>query len=248
DTPDTTARLGHGDAMHVTDIDPHNPGLEIFTSHEGGTSAPYGYAMRDAETGEVLFGGYTGVDTTRAMVGDIDPELPGLEVWSNSAEDATADPVGLWTARGERIDAPNPGANQSVRWAADLTTQQMHGALTEEYVTPTIEDWRRGTLLTAEGTTTNNWWKGNPSLVADVWGDWREEVLLPTTDSSAIRIYTSTEVTDHKLYTLMHDPQYRVEVARQQTTYNQPSHPGFYLAADMDWSDVPLPVGAGGRR
>ncbi|KAB8167691.1 rhamnogalacturonan lyase [Streptomyces sp. 3MP-14] len=242
--PGQPAKLGHGDAMHITDIDPTNPGLEIFTSHEGGTSAPFGYALRDAETGEVLFGGYTGVDTARAMVGEIDPDLPGLEVWANSAEDPTADPVGLWSASGEPIDGENPAANQSVRWAGDLTTQQMRGATTEEYVVPTIEDWRRGTLLTAEGTTTNNWWKGNPSLVADIHGDWREEVLLPTVDSSAIRIYTSTEVTDHKLYTLMHDPQYRVEVARQQTTYNQPSHPSFYLATDMDWANVPLP----GRR
>ena len=61
--PGQTVRLGHGDAMHVTDIDPNRPGLEIFTVHEGGTFAPYGYALRDAATGEVLFGDYTGRDT-----------------------------------------------------------------------------------------------------------------------------------------------------------------------------------------
>ncbi|MDT0266439.1 rhamnogalacturonan lyase [Streptomyces sp. DSM 44915] len=243
-SPGEWRRLGHGDAMHLADIDPERPGLEIFTVHEGGASVPHGYALRDAATGEVLFAGHTGVDTARAMIGDIDPDRPGLEVWANSAEDATAEPVGMWSASGEPIEGPYPGANQSVRWAADLTTQQVHGATTEVYQTPTLEDWRRGTLLTADGTTTNNWWKGNPSLVADVFGDWREELLLPTTDGSAIRIYSSTEVTDHKLYTLMHDPQYRVEVARQQSTYNQPSHPGFYLAADMDFRRVPLP----GRR
>jgi hypothetical protein len=44
------------------------------------------------------------------------------------------------------------------------------------------------------------------------------------------------------MYTLMHDPQYRAEVARQQTTYNQPSYPGFYLASDVDWAQVPLPT------
>ncbi|SOD67637.1 hypothetical protein SAMN06297387_13234, partial [Streptomyces zhaozhouensis] len=230
DTPDTTARLGHGDAMHVTDIDPHNPGLEIFTVHEGGASAPYGHALRDAATGEVLYGGYTGVDTGRGMVGDVDPERPGLETWGSD--------VGLWSADGERLGDETPGTNASIRFGAEPTTQLVDGALE---VTPTVEDWERGTLLTAEGTRTNNHTKGNPSLVADIWGDWREELLLRTEDSSAIRIYTSTEVTDHKLYTLMHDPQYRVEVARQQTTYNQPSHPGFYLAADMDWSEVPLP-------
>jgi hypothetical protein len=133
---------------------------------------------------------------------------------------------------------PIPGTNQSIRWAADMTTQIVNGALA---VTPTIDDWRRGTLLTATGTLTNNGTKGNPSLVADIFGDWREEMLVRTADSGAIRIYLSTEVTDRKLYTLMHDPQYRAEVARQQTTYNQPSYPSFYLASDVDWSRVPVP-------
>jgi hypothetical protein len=77
--------------------------------------------------------------------------------------------------------------------------------------------------------------------VADVLGDWREEVLVRTTDSNALRLFTTTEPTDIALYTLMQDRQYRVEVARQQTSYNQPSYPGFYLAADTDWSTVPIP-------
>ena len=114
-------------------------------------------------------------------------------------------------------------------------------------MTPTIEDWQRGRLLTADGTRTNNGTKGNASLVADVFGDWREELLVRTTDSSAIRIYLSTEVTDRKLYTLMHDVQYRAEVARQNTTYNQPSYPSFYLASDLDWSRVPVPARIGVR-
>ena len=97
-------------------------------------------------------------------------------------------------------------------------------------------------MLTAEGTRTNNGTKGNASLIADVFGDWREELLVRTADSSAIRIYLSTEVTDRKLYTLMHDVQYRAEVARQNTTYNQPSYPSFYLASDIDWSTVPVPA------
>src|SRR5262249_23130595 len=59
-TPGDVARLGHGDAMHVTDIDPNRPGLEVFMVHEGATYAPYGYALRDGKTGSVIFGGYTG--------------------------------------------------------------------------------------------------------------------------------------------------------------------------------------------
>jgi rhamnogalacturonan endolyase len=228
--PGQNVRLGHGDAMHVTDIDPNRPGLEIYMVHEGGRFAPYGHALRDARTGAVIYGGYTGVDTGRGMVGDVVPAEPGLETWASSG-------VGMRTADGTLIGTTTPGTNQSIRWAADMTTQIVNGAID---VTPTIDDWQRGRLLTAEGTRTNNFTKGNPSLVADIFGDWREEMLVRTVDSSALRIYVSTDLTNRKLYTLMHDPQYRVEVARQQTTYNQPSYTSFYLGSDIDWGRVPI--------
>jgi rhamnogalacturonan endolyase len=225
--PGTEARLGHGDAMHVTDIDPNRPGLEIFTVHEGATSAPYGYALRDAATGEVLYGEYSGKDTGRGMVGDIDPTVPGLETWATR----------LRSASGESLAGSVPGTNQSIRWAADGTTQLVNGTADADV---TIDSYTDGRLLTATGTRSNNGTKGTASLVADVFGDWREELLVRTADSSAIRIFLSTDVTDRKLYTLMHDKQYRAEVARQNTTYNQPSYPGFYLASDTDFMKVPL--------
>ncbi|MFI6738949.1 rhamnogalacturonan lyase [Nonomuraea sp. NPDC050451] len=238
--PGQNVRLGHGDAIHVGDLDPDRPGLEIWTVHEGGAWAPYGWAMRDAATGKVLFGGYSGRDTGRGMVGDIDPAIRGLEAWSSMPPNQEI-VSGLWSVRGDHLGRITPGTNQSIRWAADMTTQLINGTATTELQTPTIDDWKRGTLLTATGTLTNNWTKGNPGLVADLFGDWREELIVRTADSGAARIYLSTEVTDRKLYTLMHDPQYRVEVARQQTGYNQPAYPGFYLASDLDWSKVPIP-------
>ena len=233
--PGTLTRLGHGDAMHVADIDPDRPGLEIFTVHEGATWAPYGTALRDAATGEVLFGAYSGRDTGRGMIGDVRADVPGIEVWSSMP--AGTEASGLLSATGDIISPTNPGTNMSIRWSGDLTTQIVNGALD---VTPTIDDWTEGTVLTASGTLTNNGTKGNPSLVADVFGDWREELLVRTVDSSALRIYISTDVTAHKLYTLMHDIQYRADTARQQTTYNQPAYTSFYLASDMDFSNVPL--------
>jgi hypothetical protein len=168
------------------------------------------------------------------------PQRPGLEAWAANAESSAADAIGLWTADGEFLGTDVPGTNQSIRWAADMTTQIIVGHQTETVEPTRIVDWQRGTLLLADGTLTNNWTKGNPCLVADVFGDWREEMLVRTEDSTAVRIYLSTEVTDRKLYTLMHDPQYRAEVARQQTTYNQPSYPSFYLGSDIDWSRVPI--------
>lgn len=233
--PGQNARLGHGDAMHVADIDPARPGLEIWTAHEGATSAPYGSVLRDAATGESLFGAYSGRDTGRAMIGDVRADVPGVEVWSSMP--GGTEGSGLLSASGEVLQAETPGTNMSIRWSGDLTTQLVNGSGTQ---TPTIDDWTRGTLLTASGTLTNNGTKGNPSLVADVLGDWREELLVRTADSTALRFFTTTEPTSHKLTTLMHDVQYRAETARQQTTYNQPAYTSFYLASDVDWADVPV--------
>ncbi|MBU3111223.1 rhamnogalacturonan lyase [Clostridium lacusfryxellense] len=231
--PGTIASLGHGDSIHVADIDPGRPGLEIYMCHEGGPYAPYGYALRDAATGKVIYGAYTGKDTGRCMIGDVDPTKPGLETWA----------VGLWTADGTKISDNTPGTNANIKWAADMTTQIVSG---DRETTPTIQKWdyitnKNITVLTADGTRTNNYTKGNPSLVADIMGDWREELLVRTTDSSAIRIFMSTEVTNHKLYTLMHDTQYRTDVSRQNDGYNQPAYTSFYLASDTDWSKVSIP-------
>lgn len=233
--PGQNVRLGHGDAMHVTDIDPNRPGLEIWTAHEGGTFAPYGSAMRDAATGEVLFGAYSGRDTGRSMIGDVRADVAGIEAWASMPGGTEAS--GLLSATGAILGSAIPGTNQSIRWAADLTTQIVNGSGDQNV---TIDDWTRGRVLTADGTRTNNGTKGNPSLVADVLGDWREELLVRTADSSALRIFTSTEVTTHKLPTLLHDVQYRAEVARQNTTYNQPSYTSYYFASDMDFANVPV--------
>nr|WP_193374057.1 rhamnogalacturonan lyase [Nocardiopsis salina] len=236
---DECVKFGHGDALHVGDFDPDRDGLEIWSVHEDST-APYGYAMRDAETGEVLFGDFVGGDVGRGMVGDIDPDRAGVEAWYQMGPGEGE--AGSYTADGEFLGEDVPGTNMSIRWSGDMTTQIVHGADTEDgSEPPRIEDWNEGTLLTAEGTLTNNDTKGTPSLVADVLGDWREELIVRTEDSSALRIFSSPEVTDLKVHTLMHDPQYRVGIAWQQTAYNQPTYPSFMLASGTDWSQVPEP-------
>ena len=93
-------------------------------------------------------------------------------------------------------------------------------------------------MLDPQGTRTNNGTKGNPCLVADVLGDYRENLLLRLEDESAVRIYLNTEVTHHKLFTMMHDLQYRSSIAWQNNCYNQTGYPSFYYGSDMDWSEV----------
>lgn len=226
-----TAKLGHGDAMHVADIDPDRPGLEIFNVFEGAQSAPYGYALRDASDGRVIFGEYAEEDLGRCMIGDVVPGVRGLQCWVND--------VGIYDCRGKLLGTDTLGSNMSVRWAGDLSTQITDGTdYLRQKPTGVIRDWTHGVMLVPEDTKTNNGTKGNPCLVADIFGDFREEILLRTSDSSAIRIYTSTELTEHKLFTLMHDAQYRCSVAWQNNCYNQPGYPSFYYGSDMDFERV----------
>jgi len=228
--PDGSLRkLGHGDSMHVAKIDPDRPGLEIFNVFEEGRSVPYGWALRDAETGEALFGEPAEGDLGRCMIGDIVPGVRGLQVWATDVYDC----------KGNKLDVKPLGTNACIRWAADLSTQITDGV---DYIggkhIGVVADHTHGVMLCPKGTLTNNGTKGNPGLIADIFGDFREEILLRTEDSSAIRIYINTEITHHKLFTLMHDTTYRCGVAWQNNCYNQPCYPSFYYASDMDFKNV----------
>lgn len=223
------AKYGHGDAMHVADIDPDEPGLNLFSVFEEGANAPYGWAMRDVETGLARFGEYYEGDLGRCMVGKIDPNTRGLQCWVKEVYDC----------HGNKLDLATPGTNMKIYWAGDLTTQITDGVnYLQDVQTGTVNDLIHGCMLAPEGTMTNNGTKGNPCLVADVLGDFREELILRTADNNAIRIYTTTDLTAHKLITLMHDAQYRCGVAWQNNCYNQPGYPSFYYGTDMDFSLV----------
>lgn len=226
----TYAKLGHGDSMHVAKIDPDKPGLEIFNVFEGATEAPYGYALRDAETGKVIFGEYAESDLGRCMIGDVNPNVRGLQVWA-------ADKV--YSCKGEVLSDKPLGTNQCIHWAADLSTQILDGC---DYIHGNhhgvINDTTHGVMLEPKEMATNNGTKGNACLIADILGDFREELLLRKADNTAIRIYTNIEITEHKLFTLMHDIQYRTGVAWQNNCYNQPCYTSFYYAGDMEWKTV----------
>lgn len=226
-----TAKLGHGDSFHVAKIDPDRPGFQIFNVFEGAKAAPYGYALRDAATGKVFFGEYAEEDLGRCMIGKIASDVRGLQVW---ADDKTFD------CKGNVLDVPLLGTNQGIRWAGDLTTQVTDGV--DFAHTPVnhgiINDTIHGEMLRPQNTLTNNGTKGNPCLVADVLGDYRENLLLRLEDDSAIRLYMNTELTHHKLFTMMHDLQYRSSIAWQNNCYNQTGYPSFYYGSDMDWGEV----------
>lgn len=221
-----TTGLGHGDALHVSDLDPDRAGLEVFGVHES-TSAQYGAEIHHAGTGQIYWGIHTGADTGRGLAADIDPRTKGTELWASG--------IGLYSVKGAKISNSTPNStNFAIWWDGDLLRE----LLDHTGGTGKIDKWNYNQsttdrLLTATGTASNNSTKGNPSLQADILGDWREEAIWRTSDNSALRIYTTTDVTSHRLYTLMHDPVYRLSIAWQNVAYNQPPHTGFYLGEGM---------------
>ena len=225
-TPRYSTKLGHGDALHVSDLDPTRPGREVFAIHEN-PKHPYGIEFRDANTGALIWGkpGDTAPapDVGRGVAFDIDPRHPGNEVWSTLP--------GLNNARGEIISTKKPNSvNFAVWWDGDLLRELLNSNTVSKW------DWLTETthlLFTAEGCTSNNSTKSNPALSADLLGDWREEVILRTTDNLELRIFSTTIATAHRLTTLMHDPQYRLAIAWQNVGYNQPPHPSFFLGEGM---------------
>lgn len=214
-----TTGLRHGDALHVSDLDPTKPGLEVFGIHENETNAHGpGAALFNALTGEIYWTGSKGQDVGRGVAADIDPSSPGAECWWSGSRS-------LRSIKGDSI-GPNPSStNFLVWWDGDLSRELLDGNHVDKY--------KKGRIFTAEGCRSNNGTKSTPALSADLFGDWREEIVFRTEDNNNLRIYTTTIPTRHRIYTLMHDPQYRLSIAWQNVGYNQPPHPGFFLGTDM---------------
>jgi len=218
-----SAKLGHGDAMHVSDLDPTRPGLEKFGVHENvRDNGGIGSAMLDARTGAVLWTKPADKDTGRGLAADIDPRHPGAETWASNSAD-------LFDVRGNPIPGGRPkAANFAIWWDGDRLRELLDGTRITKW------DWTTGRehlLLAPEGVASNNGTKQNPALSADLLGDWREELVVRSADDRELRIYTTPIPTEERLVTLMHDPVYRLGVAWQNTAYNQPPHPSFFLGA-----------------
>ncbi|MEO3755557.1 hypothetical protein [Streptomyces sp. B6B3] len=237
--------LGHGDAMHLSDLDPSRPGLEVFAVHESMTaSGNRGATFRDADTGEVLWSMPASTDIGRGAAGDIDPTQPGAESWAVTTTGEWDSREGeLRAADGTLVGPSIPPANFMVWWDGDPLREIFDHEFDEEVYprggSPYVAkwDWETGQqerVLEPEDVYSNNGTKGNPTLQADLYGDWREELVLPTTDDEALRIFTTTAETELRLPTLMHDPVYRLGVAWQNVAYNQPPHTSYFLGDGME--------------
>ncbi|MFG3340263.1 carbohydrate-binding protein [Glycomyces sp. NPDC048151] len=219
-------RFGHGDALHVSDFVPSRAGQEVFMVHEAGNQPS---SHLNGSNGQIMFQTGASGDNGRGVAANVLASNPGAEYWS-------ANVGGLLNASGQNIGSKPGSMNFLSWWDGDGERELLDGTQ--------ITNYPSGTLLSGSGVTSNNGTKSTPALSADLFGDWREEVVWKTSDSSALRIYATPHQTNLRIATLMHDPQYRVAIAWQNTAYNQPPHPSFYIGSDKTsypWPDVHTP-------
>ena len=213
----TTGNL-HGDAMHVGDLIPDHAGLEVWECHE---DKPYGETCYDAKTGKTLFHINNTKDTGRCAADNVWAGNKGAEFWG--AADGN-----VYDANGKKIGGTKPAQNYFIYWDGDLEREILDGTKISKM---TDANTIKG-IFTASGCGANNGSKSVPCMTADLFGDWREELILRTDDNTKLRIWCTTSTTKVRLTTLMHDMQYRAQNCCQQSSYNQPPHVSYYLGSD----------------
>lgn len=209
---------GHGDALHVSDFDPTIPGLEVFNIQERDDSEDC-YLYSPSQKRVLWQKGTTGGEGPgRGVAANITEQFAGAECWIAGGQVSGAP----FRVNGTSMGTAQPSSvNFLCWWDGDLARELSNGT--------TIDKYPSGRLLTASGCSSNNGSKSTPSLMGDLLGDWREELMVRSSTNNFLRIYTTTTPSPHKVRTLLHDAQYRVALAWQNTAYNQPPHPSFYL-------------------
>ena len=213
---------GHGDALHLAQMIPGREGLQVMMPHEEKKS-PYKYdtTVRDAATGEVLyFDPQSGNDIGRGLAANVSSSYPGYEWWSSTNT--------VWGGQEIISGAKRPSVNFRVYWDGDLLDELLDGVTISK---PNNDLSSINTLLNLgqySNAASCNTTKATPNLQADLFGDWREEIILhDRSTESDLLIFTTTIPSDYKLPCLMQDRQYRLAVAWQNCAYNQPPHLSF---------------------
>lgn len=205
-----TKAEGHGDEFRLGDFDPDRPGLEVWMGYEK-RDLPHGLQLYDAATGKCLWGYRNNADMGKSLAAPLDANRKGYQFWAAG--------VGLYDTKGVQLTPREPSGRHEVWWDADLCRELVNRDSIDQYNAATHTQSR---LLSATGF--HGGW-------GDVLGDWREEIFAFS--ENELRIYTTTISATNRLYTLMHDPCYRLGVAMVFQRKTPTSHPGFYLGPGM---------------
>jgi len=251
---------GHGDAHHLADIDPTNPGYEYAKCYEEGEvqaatdlgateNQIWGTTLQDAKTGKILQT-HNGIkDTGRCVATNIGYKDSYYVLWGAASS-------GYWDSNKTQLPDLGLPMNGRIYWDGGLTDQL------QDHVT--ISKWNNETnkletIFTADGNSINGT-KGNVNVQADILGDWREEIVtykqIDQTEEKVkiavesaggreyefskivpkyeLRVYTTVIPTEYNFSTFMHDDLYRIGAATYNVAYNQPPHISFYLSDTID--------------
>lgn len=234
----STTGLGHGDAHHVGDLDPYRKGLEIFACNEDSPNMNY----RNATTSEIYFRSVGKNDDGRALVGNFSDKFPGCFGRSTNTGMISTVCDEVVTA----VGSINSGhLADRIYWDGDLLEEYMYSPGTErECVISKINDY---TIMQTSGVKMNNSSKNNPCAQGDILGDWREEVVLRSSDNKELRVYTTSDPTEYRIPSLWYDHQYRQAMVWQPCAYNQPPHASFFLGNIEGITQAPPPLTNSGR-
>ena len=227
-----TTGFGHGDAQHCSDFDPYRHGQEIFACNEDSPAMNY----RDGTTGKIYYRLQSTSDDGRALCGNFSNEYPGAI--GHSSQSATISCV----ADKAISDGPTGFTNNwRIYWDGDLLEEGLDGANSREGAARVFK--ANGSIVfTADGTANCNWTKNTPSAAGDVLGDWREEIIVRTSDNKYVRVYTTNIKTSYRNYTLWHDHQYRQGMVWESMGYNQPPHASYFLGELEGITIAPPPL------
>lgn len=234
--------LGHGDAMHMSDF--NNDGKQEVMSVKEDKPKTCAEDLRDPLTGKSLHTRKLTAtsDNGRGVMDNVDDNYakthPNALAISWSSDFANAHDLYGNDLNAKPGNAARSGnCNFLIYWDGDLSRELLDTNIVCKY------DAAAGTIsrpATFDGVTANNSTKSTPSLLADIWGDWREEVVYGANDSQeaidagkqpALRIFTSIIPTQYRITTFMHDSQYRLGIAWQNIAYNQPPHTSYYIGS-----------------
>ena len=230
---------GHGDAIHLADLCPDRPGLEVMMPHEE-AGGGYGWDVHDATTGELLCVATGEKDNGRGLAADFVPANRGYEFWSSTDSDVRDCATGNTV-----IASKKPDTNFRIYWTGDPYDQTFDGRYSTSTggYSPRIQNYNTASksIVTFQsfydyGTPDAcNTSKATPCLQADLLGDWREELIMfqhendYTSPTCKIMIFSTPEPTKYKVPCLMEDHVYRMGIVWQNSSYNQPPHLGYYL-------------------
>jgi len=222
-----SAGVGHPDKCFVSDIDPERPGMELFFANEVWHDT-CGVSMVDAATGEQIWNinHYTR-HVGNGMVADIMPDVPGLECFAAEDSKAGLHDKYMLSAKGEYL-ARNFGVPQCTNWIfwdADKLRESIEFSGKREpemrFREPefSIVKYPTDTICTQI--------EGSIMIIADLYGDWREELV--TVLPGELRIYSTTIPAKDRRVCLMQDHLYRSDVGHRSMGYFQSPMTTYYL-------------------